>query len=208
MGAIAMAIIYLGYSVDLWGYCLITGKNVSLLQLVNPLHVINWQQIGPAGNTVVFPNGTPASAVNASGGGGGSGDSGGGPVSAAGIQNSRAIHAAAARDGWGSGGQWNAITHLIAGESGGNSTIANQSSGALGVGQALGHGTSDTAGTLGNEYGPIDGDWLGMSPTEMRAANSGDAYWQSVWTMGYIKQVYGTPAAAYNKWLSRNPHWY
>src|SRR5215469_9492018 len=46
-GAILMlplgfGITWLGYSIGLWGYLLIRGVDVTLGELVNPLHVMSW----------------------------------------------------------------------------------------------------------------------------------------------------------------------
>lgn len=107
------------------------------------------------------------------------------------------------RYGWGAS-QFGPLVKLIAGESGWSATARNPNSGALGIGQALGHGTSGTAGTLGNEYGPQ----YGLSDAQAQAANSGDALQQIRWTLGYIKARYGSPSAAYAAWQARTPHWY
>lgn len=107
------------------------------------------------------------------------------------------------RYGW-NASQFGPLVKLIAGESGWSPTARNPGSGALGIGQALGHGTSGTAGTLGNEYGPQ----YGLTAADARAANSGSALQQIRWTLGYIKARYGTPAAAYAAWQARTPHWY
>lgn len=78
-------------------------------------------------------------------------------------------------------------------ESGWNSHARNGTSGAFGIAQALGHGTAGTAAPDGtNEYGGY-----GLTDAQARAANSGDAYWQIVWGMNYIKQTYGSPSAAW-----------
>jgi len=56
MGAAAMGILWAGYTLTLWGYCLIRGYDVSLKDLVNPVKVYTWQHpmpIAPA--DVVFP---------------------------------------------------------------------------------------------------------------------------------------------------------
>ena len=50
---------------------------------------------------------------------------------------------------------------------------------------------SDTAGTLGNQYGGY-----GLTDAQARAANSGDASMQALWMCNYIKSTYGTPEAA------------
>ncbi len=100
------------------------------------------------------------------------------------------------RFGW-TPAQMPPLVSLWTQESGWRTDARNPSSGALGIAQALGHGTADTAGSLGNEYGPDKGNWFGMTKTEMQAANSGSALQQIRWGLGYIKARYGTPAAAW-----------
>ncbi|MFF2993323.1 peptidoglycan DD-metalloendopeptidase family protein [Streptomyces sp. NPDC057950] len=89
--------------------------------------------------------------------------------------------------GWGPG-QFGPLKQLWQGESGWRYNAKNSSSGAYGIPQAL------PASKMGTE-GP---DWLTNPRTQIR------------WGMDYIKHRsdYGTPAAAYSKWLSRSPHWY
>jgi hypothetical protein len=38
MPAIGIGVVWFGYSMTLWGYCLIRGYNVKLTDLINPLH--------------------------------------------------------------------------------------------------------------------------------------------------------------------------
>lgn len=60
-----MGLIWGGWTLSLWGYCLIRGYDVTLGQLINPVHVLNWKtataQLTP--NTQIVPGGqnTPAS---------------------------------------------------------------------------------------------------------------------------------------------------
>jgi hypothetical protein len=89
----------------------------------------------------------------------------------------------AAAYGW-TGGQWDALNALWTGESGWNNRARNPSSGAFGIPQAL------PPGKMG------------------AAAAGGNAVAQIAWGLGYIKSVYGSPANAYARWLSRSPHWY
>ena len=103
--------------------------------------------------------------------------------------------------GWDTGAEWNALVYVEMREAGFNPKARNPGSGALGMAQALGHGTSGTAGTLGNEYGGS-----GLTDAQAKAANSGDAYWQAVWMCNYIKDRYGDPIAAANHERSHN--WY
>jgi hypothetical protein len=70
-------------------------------------------------------------------------------------------------------------------DSGFSPTIANPSSGALGMAQALGHGTPGSGGSLGDAYGAN----YGLTTTEAQQANSGSAYWQAVWMCTYIQQT-------------------
>jgi peptidoglycan hydrolase-like protein with peptidoglycan-binding domain len=77
--------------------------------------------------------------------------------------------------------QWASFDALVMSESGWNPTIKNPSSGALGIAQALGHGTADTAGSLGNEYGGF-----GIPDSICQAANSGDGRAQIEWMLNYI----------------------
>jgi hypothetical protein len=96
-----------------------------------------------------------------------------------------AVRAAASRYGWGSGGQWNALSRLITGESGWNPNAQNPTSTAYGLFQFL---NSTWAGT---------GFAKSSSPAVQAAAG-----------MVYIRSRYGSPAAAYGAWSSRSPHWY
>jgi hypothetical protein len=107
-----------------------------------------------------------------------------------------------AQNNWTGAGQWNAFVQLENSEAGWNPRIKNPKSGALGIAQALGHsgpngdGTGDTAatqGSLGNEYGGY-----GLTNKQAKEANSGNGYWQLVWMMNYIKQVYGSPMNAWS----------
>lgn len=64
MPALAMGLGYLGYSLGLWGYCLLRGYDVTLGSLMSPAHPPTWQSISssqiPAGQ--VFPGAVPSSA--------------------------------------------------------------------------------------------------------------------------------------------------
>jgi len=208
---IGMALVWGGYSVGLYGWSLVRGYNLTLAQMVSPTKWYSGQwPPAKAGNEQIIPTGNAAGTqttalVLANTGAGNAAQAGGGVVPgqpAGGVSNTAAIKAAAAAHGWGSGGQWNALTHLINQESGGSNTVANSSSGALGIAQALGHGTSCSAGTLGNEYGPQ----YGLTCAEASAANSGNATQQARWMMGYIASTYGTPSNAWAHELSNN--WY
>ena len=202
---------WMGYAVGLYGYALVRGYNLTLAQMASPT---KWYQgkwpPAAAGNEQILPTGNAAGiattalvVANAPAGTATAGSGGGAaPGQPARIASTAAVKAAAAVHGWGSGGQWNALTHLISQESGGNATARNPSSGALGIAQALGHGTSCSGGTLGNEYGPQ----YGLSCAQAKAANSGNATQQLRWMLGYIKSRYGTPAAAWQHETANN--WY
>jgi hypothetical protein len=99
-------------------------------------------------------------------------------------QNQAIAKVLCARYGWSTGQNWADLVSLWNRESGWSNTIKNQSSGALGIAQALGHGTSTSAGSLGNEY-------------PSKAANDGDASAQIEWGLSYIKTTYGSPSAAW-----------
>jgi hypothetical protein len=89
--------------------------------------------------------------------------------------------------GWGPS-QFGPLKKLWNGESGWNYRAKNPSSGAYGIPQALPASKMASAGS----------DWLTNYKTQIR------------WGLGYIKgrPDYGSPAAAYSKWLARSPHWY
>ncbi|MFF3124525.1 hypothetical protein ACFVRD_19715 [Streptomyces sp. NPDC057908] len=89
--------------------------------------------------------------------------------------------------GWGDS-QWSPLKKLWQGESGWRWNAKNPSSGAYGIPQALPASKMASAGS----------DWLTNPATQIK------------WGMKYIKgrPDYGSPAAAYSKWLSRSPHWY
>jgi hypothetical protein len=42
MPAIGFGIVWAGYTLGLWGYCLIRGYDVTLGELANPVHILNW----------------------------------------------------------------------------------------------------------------------------------------------------------------------
>lgn len=104
----------------------------------------------------------------------------------------QALSNAAAAYGWNTGAEWTALTNIEMREAGFNPSATNPSSGAYGLGQALGHGTSSTRGSVTNEYGGY-----GVSDSVAQAANSGDAGAQAIWMCAYIKVVYGDPVKAW-----------
>jgi hypothetical protein len=97
------------------------------------------------------------------------------------------------RYGWGAG-EMIPLIALWTRESGWNPLARNDSSGAFGIAQALGHGQGPaTAAPNGtNEYGGY-----GLTPAEARAANEGNPEYQIIWGLNYIKQTYGTPSGAW-----------
>jgi hypothetical protein len=80
-----------------------------------------------------------------------------------------------------------------------SATDTNPSSGAFGWAQALGHGTSGTAGCGRNEYGGY-----GLSDAQAQKANCGDGPTQLLWMANYIKSTYGNPCAAVQFHLANN----
>ncbi|MEO3974375.1 peptidoglycan DD-metalloendopeptidase family protein [Streptomyces sp. CAU 1734] len=89
--------------------------------------------------------------------------------------------------GWGPR-EWGPLKSLWHGESGWRWNAKNPSSGAYGIPQALPATKMATAGA----------DWQSNPATQIQ------------WGLRYIKDRpdYGSPSAAYSKWLSRTPHWY
>jgi hypothetical protein len=106
----------------------------------------------------------------------------------------------AAAYGW-TGGQWTALNNVEMAEAGWNNLAENPSSGAFGIAQALGHGTSGTAGKYGNQYGGY-----GLTTAQAQAANNGSAGPQIQWMLAYIKATYGDPEAAWAH--EQSNHWY
>ncbi|MFI2213031.1 peptidoglycan DD-metalloendopeptidase family protein [Streptomyces sp. NPDC020141] len=89
--------------------------------------------------------------------------------------------------GWGSS-QFGPLKKLWEGESNWRWNATNPTSGAYGIPQSLPASKMATEGA----------DWRTNPHTQIR------------WGLQYIKDRpdYGSPAAAYSKWLSRSPHWY
>lgn len=89
--------------------------------------------------------------------------------------------------GWGQD-QMAPLISLWNGESGWLWWKRNPSSGAYGIPQSL----------PANKMAAAGPDWLTNPATQIN------------WGLGYIKnrRDYGSPAAAWSKWLSRSPHWY
>lgn len=104
--------------------------------------------------------------------------------------------------GW-EAAQMGSLIRLWTQESGWSTAARNPTSGAYGIAQALGHGGADTAAPDGtNEYGAQ----YGLTPGEAQQANAGNARWQIEWGLGYIKDRYGSPDAAWAHEQANN--WY
>jgi hypothetical protein len=87
--------------------------------------------------------------------------------------------------GWGQD-QMSPLISLWNGESGWLWWKVNPSSGATGIPQSL----------PGSKMASAGPDWRTNPSTQIN------------WGLGYIKQRYHSPAAAYGAWLARHPHWY
>lgn len=135
----------------------------------------------PAGTNTAPITGTTTAAA-AAGSSAAAGDTGAPTATAK--QNQAIARLLAAPYGWSGGQQWADLVSLWNRESGWSNTVANPSSGALGIAQALGHGTASSAGSLGNEYPSV-------------AANDGNAAAQIAWGLSYIQSTYGSPSAAW-----------
>lgn len=101
------------------------------------------------------------------------------------------------KHGWGLGQQWTDFQWIVEHESNWNPRIANSSSGAFGIAQALGHGTANTRGTITNQYGNF-----GTPDSVCKLANSGNGDAQLIWMCNYIAEKYGSPShtrAIYNQ---------
>lgn len=154
-----------------------------------------WSSIGLAGNTVLFPDGTAASAVDASTSTSTTASTGGAGAggSAAANQNvaKTVIGANPKFSGWDSGSQWQCLVTLWDDESGWSTSATNPSSGAYGVAQSL-HGTEGGQG--GNEYNASDSE--GLTTAQLAGANAGNAADQILWGLAYIAVTYGSPCSA------------
>lgn len=161
----------------------------------SPLKVVQQVITGAAPSTA--PSSKLHTAAPAGRGGGGGGQPGSGGHTVTGGNVHRIFQQTAAQFGWGSGAQWQALNALEMQEAGYQPRVVN-SIGAIGLAQALDHGTAHTAGTLGNAYGN-----QGLSDAQNRAANSGDPAAQSLWMMRYIRGRYRDPITAWNGDASR-----
>lgn len=158
-------------------YSAVKGKSV----LASAQAIITGQTPQSVKQTNPIASNTPANGGNTFGGG----------TIVPGGTNKKTLQNTAATFGWGGGAEWTALDKIEIQEAGYSATVKNASSGALGMAQALGHGTANTAGSLGNEYGGY-----GLSDAQAKKANSGDAGAQSLWMCTYIKQTYGDPVKA------------
>ncbi len=91
----------------------------------------------------------------------------------------------AATYGW-TGIEWQCLDNLFERESNWRHLVANPSSGAYGIPQALPASKMASAGA----------DWQTNPATQI------------TWGLGYIKGRYGTPCGAWAAWTYRSPHWY
>lgn len=167
-------------------YAGLTGRSV----LASIQAIVSGKAPNTAGKTVGI-----SGSSGASGGG-----SPGGSTAVSGGSNKALLFAAAAQHGWTSQGELSALDNLEMHEAGYSATARNSSSGAFGIAQAYGHGNANTAAADGtNEYGGY-----GLSDAQAKAANSGDAGWQSVWMCNYIQQTYGSPSAAWAQYFNHS----
>lgn len=44
MPAIGFGLAWAGYTLGMWGYCLVRGFDITLGELANPVHILNWQK--------------------------------------------------------------------------------------------------------------------------------------------------------------------
>lgn len=100
-------------------------------------------------------------------------------------QTQQIVQSVAAKYGWGTGSEWQALFNLIMGESGFNNTAQNPTSSAYGMFQFL----NSTWSTVGG-------------------SKTSDPTLQATYGLKYIQQRYGDPMKAWSMWQSRSPHWY
>jgi len=192
MIGITMLVAWMSYASAWWGYSLIKGYNLSLLEIIGPVNYYSgtWPP-AEAGNSVIIPDGTTASLANGEGTGSGNANPNASTtalVTASGgaIANQSTIIAAikAFNSAWGSGQQLTCWLNVIAAESSGNLTAQNPSSGAYGIAQFI-NGPSEYA-TYGGNATTVQGQITAMG--------------------NYISQRYGTPCAAWAH--EQSSHWY
>jgi hypothetical protein len=96
------------------------------------------------------------------------------------------IQANSAYAGWDTGQEWSDLVSLWDKESGWSAIADNSSSGAYGIAQALGHGTSGA---------PYPGSYNAANPPQYGGtSNPGE---QIEWGLSYIAGTYGTPILAW-----------
>jgi hypothetical protein len=134
-------------------------------------------------------DGPPSIADDTTSGGGNAATGGSAPSAPTSVSGNVAIgKMLASARGWGSGSEWDSLYNLWERESGWSNVAENESSGAYGIAQALGHGPT-------NQYpaGPAN------PPTSSATA-------QILWGLGYISATYGDPNAAWAHEVSEG--WY
>lgn len=69
MPAIAFGVIWAGYSVGLWGWCLLRGYDVTFGQLIDPRTILDWKTATgrQIPSSQVFPGGTSSGSSGSSG---------------------------------------------------------------------------------------------------------------------------------------------
>ena len=147
----------------------------------------------PAVSASLTADVSQVAASSGTAGGGSPGDGGSayqGSLPAGSAQNTARL--LLAKFGW-AAAEMAPLVSLWTRESGWRNTARNPTSGAFGIAQALGHGTSCSAAPDGtNEYGPQ----YGLTCAEAQQANAGSVRWQIEWGLGYIKSRYGSPSGA------------
>jgi hypothetical protein len=202
MIAIGVFLAWASYGLGVWGVALVKGWNLGARQIWSPTgyYTGKWPP-ALAGNTVIIPDGTAASAASASFQSSATGTSSGGggsaPAAPAGLSNTATIQKAAALAGWGSGSQYNCLLNILKRESGGSANALNAGSGAYGAAQSLDHGGCGGSGCGHDEY-----CGYGLSVAQTKLANCGNLWYQLIWMTGYIKSRYGTPCAAWAQYCS------
>lgn len=159
-------------------------------------NVIAGQQPTSAETTAAI---SPLNTTVTDSGSAGSGSTGGGGTVPGDSSLDNMLNDIAQQKGWNP--QQVACWHQVIQMESNGPTDTNPSSGAFGWAQALGHGSSGTAGCGRNEYGGF-----GLSAAQAQKANCGDGPTQLLWMANYIHAQYGTPCAAVQFHLSHN--WY
>lgn len=100
--------------------------------------------------------------------------------------------------GWGPGsGEWSCLDDLWERESGWQDNIANKSSGAFGIAQALGHGGGAAVVSVVHYPDGSSASDVTVDEYPSYAANAGDATAQIEWGLSYISSTYGDPCSAW-----------